>query len=194
MMIACVNRPRRSPLAVFVAVCIAGLAQAAAAQEPGAHVHGVAELRVVVDGTQLEVALESPLDNLLGFEHAPRTEPQRAAVRAMTAKLRRAQGLFTPSAAARCAIASVELASSALPASLLGQAGPAAAASEAAPDGHADLDATYTWHCDAPAQLKGLDVGLMQAFPGIRQLDVQVVGPKGQSAARLSAAKRSLQW
>ena len=33
----------------------------------------------MVDGAQPETSLESPLDNLLGFEHAPRTDKPRAA-------------------------------------------------------------------------------------------------------------------
>jgi len=183
-------------LTLGVACAAAGLASA---HEPGAHVHGVAELRIVVDGPKLEVGLESPLDNVLGFEHPPRTDKQRAAVRTMAAKLRQ-PNMFVPTPAARCKSESVKLESEALPAALLGEAAPAAAAAPAAQpaaaedDAHADLDATFTWRCEAPAQLKGLDVGLMQAFPGMHQVNVQVVGPKGQSASRLTKGQRSIAW
>ena len=53
----------------------------------GPHVHGTAELCVAVENNHLNVELRSPLENLLGFEHAPKTDSQRAAVKAMTAKL-----------------------------------------------------------------------------------------------------------
>ena len=168
------------------AFLVLALPTMASAHEPGAHVHGVAELRVSIDGGELEIALESPLDNMLGFEHAPRTDEQRAAVRTMAAKLRQAQTLFTPTAGAQCALASVQLASAALPADLLGEPKPAAPDAAQDEDGHADLDATFSWRCTAPEQLKGMDVGLIQAFPGVRKLNVQVVGPKGQSATMLS--------
>lgn len=36
-----------------------------------AHQHGVAILEVAVDGGTLRLRLESPLNNLAGFEHAP---------------------------------------------------------------------------------------------------------------------------
>ena len=36
-----------------------------------AHVHGVARIDLAVDGDQLTLSLEMPLDNLVGFEHAP---------------------------------------------------------------------------------------------------------------------------
>ena len=194
------------PRAVTLGVACAATGLASA-HEPGAHVHGVAELRIVVDGPKLEVGLESPLDNVLGFEHAPRTDKQRAAVRTMAAKLRQSN-MFVPTPAARCKSESVKLESEALPAALLGEAAPVSGAAAAAKpankpaaqpaaaeeDAHADLDATFTWHCDAPAQLKGLDVGLMQAFPGMHQVNVQIVGPRGQSASRLTGSQRSIAW
>jgi hypothetical protein len=166
-------------------------------------VHGAAELRIVVDGPQLQLALETPLINVLGFEHAPRNDKQRAAVRAMAAKLRRPQELFIPTPAARCTAGDVSLQSAVLAPELLGEKkGTDSAASTqraAAPQKeqaseHADLDASFSWRCEAPAQLKGIDVGLMKAFPGLRKLDVQVVGPHGQSATQVTPARRSVTW
>ena len=71
---------------IFLCSCFAifGWAMSPAmAHEPGPHVHGVASLQVAVDGNTLTLNLESPLDNVLGFEHAPRSEKQKAAVRSM---------------------------------------------------------------------------------------------------------------
>ncbi len=195
---SCPRSPRhcRRAAGLALAALTPLLALGAFAAEPGAHVHGAAVLRIVADGAQHEVTLESPLDNLLGFEHAPNTERQRASVREMAAKLRQPQRLFTPTAAARCTPAGVEIAAPTLPAALIGNPQPAAGTRADAASGaeHADLDATFRWRCDAPAQLKGLDVGLMQAFPGLRVLKVQVAGPRGQSAAVLSAGTRSVAW
>lgn len=166
----------------------------ASAHEPGAHVHGLAELRVAVDGPGLEIALESPLDNLLGFEHAPRSDTQRAAVRAMAGKLRQAQSLFVPTAAAQCTLAAVQLSSAALPADLLGETKRSSGDASRDEDGHADLDATFTFKCASPAQLKGMDVTLMLAFPGLRKLNVSVAGPRGQSATVLAPGQRVVSW
>ena len=167
---------------------------AASAAEPGAHVHGAAELRVTVDGNQLDIALESPLDNVLGFEHAPRTDPERGAVRAMAAKLRQAQNLFAPTAVAQCTLSSVQLESAALAPELLGEPKPAQPEAKKDEDGHADLDASFGWRCAAPEKLTGMDVRLLQAFPGFRKLNVQVVGPRGQSSTVLSPSERTVRW
>ena len=159
----------------------------AQAHEPGAHVHGVAELRVVVDGSQLQISLESPLDNLLGFEHVPRTDVQRTAVRQMARTLRDAGGVFAPTAAAHCRLTTVRLASSAA-------LGESIEATPADGDGHADLDADFSWTCDAPQALAGVDVDLMRHFPNLRRLKVQVATPSGQRALDLLPGRRSVTW
>lgn len=188
------HRLQRGPFAASM-LSLALLMNASAATAEGhAHVHGSAELRIVVDGPQLEIGLESPLDNLLGFERSPRNDKERAQVRAMADSLRQASALFTPTLAARCAVVGVEIAAPTLPAELLRNPKTSVAGVAAEGGDHADLDATYRWRCEAPAQLKGLDVGLMQAFPGLRTVKVQVVGPRGQSAAVLSSGMRSIVW
>lgn len=173
------NRPIR------IACCLLaiGLAAPAVAREPGAHVHGAARLEVAIDGNTLAITLESPLDSLLGFEHAPRTDQERMAVRAMAEHLNRAARLFAPTPAAGCAPVSVKLESPVL-----------APAGKPAADGHADVDGDYVFRCERPEGLRNLEVKLFDAFPGLRQVDVQVAGPRGQAAARLSPKARRIAW
>ena len=87
--------------ALALLVSTAALAQGQG-HKHGAHQHGVAKLAVAVDGKLLEIALESPLDNLLGFERAPRTDAEREAVRKMAQRFHAAAGLYTPTPAANC--------------------------------------------------------------------------------------------
>jgi hypothetical protein len=94
----------------------------ALAQLPGAHVHGQASLEIAVDGETVQLNLYSPLDNLLGFEHAPRTEEERRAVRAMDAKLHQARSLFVFTPSAGCRLESTHLNSAALSPELLAAA------------------------------------------------------------------------
>ena len=44
------------------------------------HVHGHVEMTIAVDAKQVNVSLTSPLMNLVGFEHAPKTEQQKQAL------------------------------------------------------------------------------------------------------------------
>ena len=78
--------------AVSLYLCLATASAVAFASGP--HVHGTGELRVAVENSNLSIEFRSPLENLLGFERAPKTDSQRAAVNAMTAKLNKPETLF----------------------------------------------------------------------------------------------------
>jgi len=159
----------------------------AQAHDNKAHVHGSAVLQVVMDGETVELALQSPLNNLLGFEHAPRTESQKKALKAMQDKFHKPLSLFALNAEARCTIQAVELD---LPFTQDSPPGAPAASH----DGHADMEAVIRYQCDRPALLKNIEVPLFESFPGVHRIDAQVVSVRGQSAARLTPAQRQLQW
>ena len=52
-----------------------------------AHEHGVASLNVALDGQTLEIQLQSPAMNLVGFEHEAKSEADKAWLVAATAPL-----------------------------------------------------------------------------------------------------------
>lgn len=177
-----------------LAPCLAGFlvvfANSAAAQEP--HVHGVASLQVAVDGDTLQLNLTSPLDNLVGFEHALRTDKEKAAVRALAARLKKADVLFVPTAAARCALTGVKLESPVIDGALLNGGG-SPPETHAHDDEHAELFAEFVFRCDGKS-LHGLEVKLFDVFRELRRIDAQVVSQRGQAAAKLTPAKRRVQW
>lgn len=53
-----------------------------------AHEHGTASLGVVVEGRTIHFEFEAPADNIIGFEHEPRTQADRAKQKAGLDKLR----------------------------------------------------------------------------------------------------------
>lgn len=151
----------------------------------GTHVHGVATLQIAVDGNTLQLNLESPLDNLLGFEHMPNTAPQKALVKTMESRLRQADRLFRPNPAAHCTLKSVTLDSPVLGVSK--DDGPMH-------DDHADLDGEFVFACAKPDELRELEVRLFDAFPGLRQLKTEAATPRGQKAGTLSPNQRRINW
>lgn len=66
---------------VGAAALVIGLG-ADAAETHSTHEHGHAVLKLVREGTAVVVHFESPLDSIVGFEHAPANDEQRAALRA----------------------------------------------------------------------------------------------------------------
>lgn len=149
-----------------------------------AHVHGTAKLEVAVEGAELHIHLEAPLDSLLGFEHAPGNDQERAAVARLRDLLGRGDKLFAPTTAAQCRFVGVDVVAPVL------ESKPGTAKG----DGHGDLDADFRFTCALPGKLTGMEVRLTDAFPRMRSIDAQVAGPKGQTAAKLSGKMRFLSW
>lgn len=189
--------PRHAALALALSVTWVGAAQAA-----GAHQHGVARLEVAADGNTLTITLDTPLDNLLGYERGPRTDAERKAVQAMAQRLRNAATLVVPAAAAGCQLQGVDLASDVIAPALLAAAPAPGAAPTAAPaaapaaaGGHADLEASFRFQCAQPQALKSLDVaGLFQAYPRLKLLDAALAAPGVQRGAKLRPKQATLAW
>jgi hypothetical protein len=145
------------------------------AHAAGAHVHGVANLQVGVEGNRLALDLTGPLEDFVGFEHAPRDEKQHAAVRRMAEGLQK-ELLFVPAAAAQCTrtAASHEIRS--------------------IDKRHAELVARIEFRCERPGSLSGLEVNLFDTYAHVKRVDVQVAGTKKQTGARLTARNRRVSW
>jgi hypothetical protein len=152
------------PLAVLLAAPLATLAQG------HAHVHGVAKLDIAVEAKKITVNLETPLDNLVGFERAPRTDSERKRADEAVARLRAGDEMFKFDPAAGCKMARVELTSAAL------KLGPAGAAAQG---GHADLDGSWEFDCSDATLARHVDVGLF-AFNQLKRVQVQLALPKAQ--------------
>jgi hypothetical protein len=152
------------------------------AHSHGAHQHGVARLEVAVDGGTLTLHLESPLDNVVGFEHAPKTDKQRAAANQALATLKQADRLFVPTPEAACKLIEATVEAPVLEGKT-GQSGE-----------HGDLHADYRFQCAQPARLKGVDVRLFGAFPGMKRVDAALVTAKGQKAFKLGKKLHYMNW
>lgn len=185
----------------LVLVLLALLPEVALAQH--AHEHGAARLSAVLDGGKLVVELESPLDNLVGFEHAPRTDQQRAAIKKMEERLQAGDRMLKPAAAAGCTVRTVRIEHPYRP----GTAGGAAPAESPKPrtgqskdkgakaeETHAELRATYELECAKPEALDRLEVLFFDAFPGMKRIRAQTAAPRGQSSKTLTPRSRTLSF
>ncbi|MGZ8202721.1 MAG: DUF2796 domain-containing protein [Burkholderiales bacterium] len=151
------------------------------ANAQGGHVHGAGTLQVAVEGERLSLQFSSPLDNLVGFERAPRTDREKERVRQMVERLQKAEELFKPSPEARCSRSSVTLDSPILD-------------GKAAKGGHAALTASIEFRCQQPQNLKSMTVAIFDPFPKLVRVDAQVAGAKKQRATRITSGSRTLSW
>jgi ABC-type Zn2+ transport system substrate-binding protein/surface adhesin len=178
----------------------------------GAHEHGTAELNVVLDGQTLEIELKSPAMNLLGFEHAAKSDADKAKVAGVRSQLEAPQALFGLSAG------NCTLSEQALESPLFADAKAHKEhdhkhdkkhahkhdhkhkhaehkADEHGHDEHSDIHAHYRFTCQQPQDLKQLDLAeLFTRFPGTEKIQVQLIGPNGQQGLELGQGKTTLSF
>ena len=172
----------------------ASLPSAANAQHThGAHEHGAAELTVALDGQALVIELISPLDNLVGFEHAPANDTQRAALAEAGRLLSDAEAMFALPVAAACRFEHADIESPWPMAAVAPAAGHADAAHAPPTRGeHEEVVVAYRYTCLQPAALQRIDVRAFARFPRLREIRAEHATARGQGAAVLTPAAAAL--
>lgn len=164
----------------------------------GAHEHGVGRLNAALDGQTLELELESPAMNLVGFEHAATSDADKAKVAAARAQLEKPLALFSLPAAAGCKVVGQELESP-----LFGDKPDADNhdEDEADKDGHehhhdhSEIHAHYQFNCAAPGALNTLDLAnIFKTFPATQKIQVQLISASGQQGAEVTAKSAALKF
>jgi hypothetical protein len=158
------------------------------------HQHGVAQLDMVIEPPMVAIAFSSPLANLAGFEYQPASAEEQARWDATLAQLRRADELIQLPVAADCSLSRVDLH---LP--FTAKTGQQShdhshhpTQDEHQHTAHADLMAEYQYLCANSQALNTLQLPLMQRFPAIEQLNVQLITASGQHQHTLTAGQTEL--
>ena len=164
-----------------------------------AHEHGVGRLNAVLDGKTLELELESPAMNLVGFEHVATSDADKAKVAATRARLEQPLALFNLPKAAGCVVENQELESP-----LFGDKPDADDDhDEDAKDedghehhhDHSEIHARYQFTCATPTALKSLDLAnFFTSFPATRKIQVQLIGPSGQQGVEVTDKAAALKF
>jgi hypothetical protein len=195
-------------MTIRCAIPIALLALAATpalAEEPhrqlGAHTHGEGRLAIAIEAGRVQMELETPASDIVGFEHAPSTPEQEKALADAKDRLAKAAALFVLAPAAGCTLTSAAV-------EAVGALGGSAAGHEHAHDdhdeedkaqsagksedkageeahehgAHSEIHANYAFDCAAADKLSTIAFEYFRSFKGADKLDVTVIGPKGQSS------------
>ncbi|GIZ11684.1 DUF2796 domain-containing protein [Pseudomonas sp. NCCP-436] len=153
----------------------------------GAHEHGVANLNIALDGKQLEVQLESPAMNLIGFEHAARSEADKAQLENARRELEKPLTLFALSSN-NCRNTRIELHSP-----LFYEGVHEHHHSHGHDDEHSEIHAHYQFECTN--ELKQLSLAeLFKRFPATEKVQVQLIGPAGQQGLILTPSQPRLSF
>ncbi len=161
----------------------------------GKHEHGVASLNVALDGNTLEIQLESPAMNIVGFEHAASSAADQAKVAAARQQLQQPQALFALPIEAKCTLKQHELQGALFAAHADEHEHEHGAHEPGEEQGHSDISAHYQFDCATPAALQTLELGsFFGSFPDTEKLDVQLIGPSGQQGVQLSPGNARLSF
>jgi hypothetical protein len=197
---------KKLSLAAAVALTICATANAETERQHGAHEHGAAKLLIAQEGEHVEIILETPAYNIIGFEHMPSTDEQLdVAHHARHSLAEEGAELAKLTEAAKCEVEAVEIESEIMDYvhdHFHGEEHEEHAdhdhdheeqAHEESHDDHddeahdhdheghqhSDIHVHWEFHCDNVAKLEGVDVNLFKAFPNFADIDVEyIVGDK----------------
>lgn len=201
---------------LLAGLLIASIPVATQAAERGhdAHEHGVSAVKLAVDGDSVEIELRSPGADIVGFEHQPATEPDKAAVKKAAGILAKGADLFVPAPAAGCRLINTVVDAPGIESEGMGHKHDAhheqgegkqdhghghghqnenhAEPEKQVEDGHSEFSAIYRFHCRAIDKLTHFDVMLFDRFPAARELEVQAITPTGQIVRELKPGSTRL--
>ena len=168
-----------------------------------AHVHGIAALNLALEGKEVHIELDSPAANIVGFEHAPSSKADHAAIDKAVAILKDGNGLFQFNADAGCEMEDVKIASELIEdehhdhdkhSDDHDHEKKAEHDHEHEGEVHSDIEVAYHFECSAPGKLTQLTVELFESFSGMEKLKVQYVIEAKQGAAELTASKHVVKF
>lgn len=178
------------PLLALSAIT-AGPALAEETRQLDAHEHGVGQLDIAFDGKQIAMELHAPGADIVGFEYAPESAKDRAAVDGAVAKLAQPLVLFAFPEAAGCSVvqASAELESE-------DDHDDHGHEEDHGHDDHKDEDhadhadetshtefhAEYLLTCADPASASEITFAYFDAFPNALEVEVQIISANGATA------------
>lgn len=164
----------RTLWAIFASVL--ALLQSPLMASPHGHAHGKAEMELTIQGDSLRAVFRAPMDSLLGFEHAPKTDKQKAAIEQLRKKLSSPSQFFVPSPTAQCAQSAAEASSTLFTGKVSGA--------------HSDLEYRFAFKCANIKALTELDAVLFADYPRLHEIRALVVTDKGQRSITVKKRNR----
>ena len=155
----------------------------AIASELDAHEHGSASLDIAIDTNTISMRFESPAVNIVGFEYATDDDQQLLLIQQAKNNLSNFDAVFQLVGDASCQ--TVESSANWV---TKHEEGHEEGHEEPSASEHAEFIAEYQLKCKQVNYLTAIDVNLFEFFPGISDLDIQVIYSGGQIKQELGAS------
>jgi Protein of unknown function (DUF2796) len=158
------------------------------------HEHGKVTLNVAMDGPTLSIELDAPAANVVGFEHAPRTSEERAALSRVSTYLRAGRDLIGVPPAAQCHFVGTEYTEPKWEsASDSDSNSHAASATAETQEHHADFDARINYRCDRVAELAWFEPWVLLKLLNLTEARVNILTATGQRAETVTSGHARIQ-
>lgn len=138
-----------------------------------AHVHGLSEMAMIVDGNTLSISFGGPLVNVLGFEHEAKTPEQEQAVSDLKETLADVSNLVAIPTEAGCNTLKRDV-------------------SIRVTGTHGTINVEYDLECTKVTAVREARVTGFDTFSGLETIDAIVITPAGQSAVSLTASSNTI--
>lgn len=156
-----------------------------------AHVHGKAELNLLIDGTTIAIELKSPALNVLGFEHEPETNEERGIVKQAKKKLSNYKNIFSI-ADLNCQVTEYEIESPYESEHEEGHHGHKHHDEEyhSEDDDHDDYYLSYSLKCENTNELKIIEIKLFDNFEGFEIIEATWINQTNAGRSELSSKQK----
>lgn len=154
-----------------------------------AHTHGLAEITLAIEGDEVDVELQSPAANIVGFEHIASTPEQRGLVDKASLILKSPNKLFSFFGTS-CELKASEIDIS----DLLGDEVHGSeenghdhlAHDKLGHETHSEVSANYQFYCEQGPKLTAITLNFLEYFSGIETLHIAWVTDNHQGSVELT--------
>jgi hypothetical protein len=168
-------------LAVCLAICLCRASGAGERRQEAAHVHGIAEINIAVEGAKAAVEFHVPAESVMGFEHEAKSAADQkkrdAALKTIQQKIAE-MVIFEPGRGCKFSPGKVVIAEE--------HEGTAHASGQGSKSGeHREVRAEFSVVCQKPLAGSRVRFGVSKVFPDIHEVQVQALGDAQQSGATI---------
>lgn len=165
-------------------LCLSSLAEI---RSHKAHVHGEGKFTLAIERHVLEIEMEIPAIDILGFEHKAKTKEQKQMVKRAQGELKQAGKMVVFPKKARCKATAVEVTSSLSEDKYDHH-------DEAEEETHSEFHVAYTFRCEVPKFLSWVTLNIFQSFSSLKELNGQAVTMDGQFSMELTPRKNTFEF
>lgn len=169
-----------------------------------AHQHGHSSLAIAIENNTIQLEFTSPAINIVGFEHKPSSKEDKEKIEEAEHVLKNATSLFIINPETDC-----RLSFNAIESALIEEHEEDHHdhdstheeehhkdhhESEHEEDNHSEFKAEYRFECEKIAELKSIDVKLIEAFPTIEEIETQLLTKQKQTLIELDKKQQRLEF